>query len=70
MRGDTAEEIWTNIMRTPKMADVLDWERHAGTPREQMLMPPRNSHEYALLLARGRMDDLQAIRRALDAHGY
>lgn len=58
MAGDTEAEVLARIQDTPKIRDVLDWQRYRGTAREGMLMPPADSPQRAAMeqgIAEGRL---------------
>lgn len=50
MGADSEDKVLAQMRDKTEIRDALDWERYEGTEKASMLMPPRDSKQYALLV--------------------
>ncbi|HEX4844054.1 MAG TPA: hypothetical protein VFV57_10305 [Limnobacter sp.] len=49
MGAPTEEEVLAQIREKAEIRDALDWQRYAGTEKDNLVMPPRDSKQYAMM---------------------
>ncbi|MCQ8895450.1 hypothetical protein NQT62_03225 [Limnobacter humi] len=50
MGADSEDKVLAQMRDKTEIRDALDWERYEGTDKASMLMPPRDSKQYALMV--------------------
>lgn len=70
MAGATEAEVLERVRGTDKIREALDWPRYQGTDKENLLMPPADSHqrrELEAAVARGEpvLDEMRKVVPAL-----
>ncbi len=49
MGADSEDAVLAQMRDKVEIRDALDWERYDGTDKASILMPPRDSRQYALM---------------------